>query len=79
MTRDLISQFLVYATSEDLLDNFNKATETLDLRKLLQVCRLFFISLCSLFEGGGFEKLVGVDLSFGLCYVLRCIEIHLLL
>ena len=53
MTRDLISQFLVYATSEDLLDNFNKATETLDLRKLLQVSRLFFISLCSLFEGGG--------------------------
>ena len=38
VSRYWISQFLGHATSEDLLEHFNKATETLDLRKLLQVC-----------------------------------------
>ena len=67
VSRYLTSQFLGHATSEDLLDHFNKATETLDLRKLLQVCRIFVISLWAFNlrrERGGVEKLVGVDLIF---------------
>ena len=72
MPRYLTSQFRGHATSEDLLDHFNKATETLDLRKLIQVCRIFIISLWALYcvhflwreGGGGVENLVGVDLIF---------------